>query len=204
MMNLCSHLSEQWKFIACTRKWNSPAGELQWTQKGKFPPWSIRMHFLSPQWKLYTFIQCQNSDQRVSPVLIRMANFQLNKLTDHRDALMRKKKKKKWSPILILLSLISRCTCWYSNYLSNHLTKSIRFCKVTPSTFPDPPTQHLLPFLPLHLWRFPLRRVHFPPRSDEASKTWIMQHAWLKKSLAGSEDKEEFHHSLLVPFPIWP
>lgn len=52
------------------------------------------MHFLSPQWKRYTFIQCQDLDQRVSPVLIRMANFQLNKLTDHRDALMRKKKKK--------------------------------------------------------------------------------------------------------------
>lgn len=61
------------------------------------------MHFLSPYWKLYTFIQCQDLDQRVSPMLIRMANFQLNKLTDHRDALMRKKKKMR--PQLILLSL---------------------------------------------------------------------------------------------------
>lgn len=103
MMNLRSHLSEQWKFIAFTRKWNFLPGELHWTQKGKFPPWSIWMHFLSPQWKRYTFIQCQDLDQRVSPVLIRMANFQLNKLTDHRDALMRKKKR--WGHILILLSL---------------------------------------------------------------------------------------------------
>lgn len=70
---------------------------MEWTQKGKFPPWSMWMYFLSCYWELYTIILGHNLDQRVPPVLTRMANFQnKNKLkkkkkpTDHRDALMRK------------------------------------------------------------------------------------------------------------------